>query len=101
MQNGNLKCSAEDCAYNHSLECKAGGIKVGGRQATSTSETVCASYVNRANNSFINATDNGYTTPSDIKCEADNCKYNKNLLCTAESVKINASDASCATFILE
>ena len=101
MQNGNLKCNAEDCAYNHSLECKAGGIKVGGRQATSTSETVCASYVNRANNGFTNAIDNGYASTSDIKCEAENCKYNENLLCKAESVKINSSDSSCDTFLLD
>lgn len=101
MQNGNLKCNADDCVYNSSCECRAGGIKVGVHKATSTSKTVCASYVNRANSGFTNTVDNGYTQTQDIKCEAANCKYNENLLCKAESVKINAQDASCDTFILE
>ena len=99
MQNENLKCNATNCAHNESHECRAGAINVAGREAITTSETVCSSFVDRANSGFTNSADGGYTKPQNIKCEARNCKYNENLLCKADDVRINANDASCETFV--
>ena len=47
MQNGKLKCNATNCAHNESCECRAGAIEVGGREAVTTSETCCSSFVDR------------------------------------------------------
>lgn len=101
MENGNLKCNATNCVHNESHECRAGAINVAGREAVTTSETGCSTFVDEANGGFTNSADGGYTKPQNIKCEARNCKYNENLLCTADDVRINANDASCETFIQE
>ncbi|MDZ4910828.1 DUF1540 domain-containing protein [Clostridium perfringens] len=99
MQSGNLKCNATNCVHNESSECRAGAINVAGREAITTSETGCSSFVDRSNSGFTNSADRGSTKPQNIKCEASNCKYNENLLCTADDVRINANDASCETFV--
>ncbi len=99
MQNGNLKCNATNCAHNESCECRAGAIEVGGREAVTTSETCCSSFVDRVNSGFTNCEDCGCTKTQNIKCEACNCKYNENLCCMADDVRINEKDASCQTFV--
>lgn len=120
MQRGNLKCNATDCAHNRDYECKAGYIHVSGLGAVSVEGTTCTSFVDRDNNSivnslsgdpkekesffnnsnssFVNSSGNSTTKPSDIKCEAHNCKYNKNKVCYAESVQIGEYNACCHTF---
>lgn len=94
-----LQCSATNCAYNKSYECRAGAIKVGGYEADTTKETYCDSFISQKNSELTNSVDRGCTEPNDIKCEAHKCKYNENERCTADSVKINRDDTSCETFI--
>lgn len=99
MQNGNLKCNATNCAHNENCQCRAGAIEVEGREAFMTSDTYCASFVDRVNSGFTNCEDCGRTKPENIKCEARNCKYNENLYCMADYVRINENDTSCQTFV--
>ncbi|MEG0857889.1 MAG: DUF1540 domain-containing protein, partial [Terrisporobacter sp.] len=98
MQGGNLKCSATNCAFNQSSECRAGAINIRGAQAVTTAGTGCSSYVDRSSNSFTNCADCGCTDPSNIRCEACNCTYNENKNCTADNVRIDAYKACCDTF---
>ena len=39
-----IKCHAVECKYNHSCDCHAGKISVGGNNACRTDETECASF---------------------------------------------------------
>ena len=103
MQKGNLKCNATDCSYNQNYECKAGKIHVSGRGAVSIEGTSCTTFLDKdnsslVNSSFVNNVDNSTTHPSNIKCEAHNCKYNKNKQCYAENVQIDVNNAYCDTF---
>lgn len=120
MQRGNLKCNATECAHNQDYECKAGAIHVSGLGAVSVEGTTCTSFVDRddisivnslagdpnekesffnsSNSSFVNSSGNSTTKPSDIKCEAHNCMYNKNKECYAEDVQIDAYNACCDSF---
>ncbi|MFQ7757419.1 MAG: DUF1540 domain-containing protein [Intestinibacter bartlettii] len=34
-----------------------------------------------------------------MKCDAVNCTYNEDKNCVADSVRINAHDTSCETFV--
>ena len=99
MPEKNLNCFATNCAHNEYCECKAGAIRVGGREAVSTGDTFCSSFIDKSMGGFTNSVDNGLTTPQNIKCEAKNCKYNDNKACTAQDVRINENDASCETFV--
>lgn len=98
----NLNCSASNCAFNNSGACYAGGINVSGRQATTTSNTTCASFQDKATAGFTNcSTDCDCVGTEDIKCSACNCKHNANECCKASNVQINAQNASCETFCCE
>ena len=120
MQRGHLKCNATNCAHNRNYECKAGTIHVSGRGAVAIEGTSCTSYVdkdsssivnslagdvrekesffNSSNNSFVNSSGQSTTQPSDIRCEAHNCKYNENKACYAENVQIDQVNAYCNSF---
>ena len=103
-----LNCESKDCIYNDKTgKCFAKNISIDGRSAQTTAGTTCASYVPDGGN-FQNlefATDfmdmGAVKTASDtqnIKCEAMNCRFNSNKMCTAANVEINSKDASCETF---
>lgn len=99
MSNGNLNCSATNCGHNNSGLCYAGGINVGGHNANTTSNTYCSSFVDQDNTSFTNCANCSCTKPDQIKCDAVNCTYNEDKNCVADSVRINAHDTSCETFV--
>ena len=102
MSNGNLNCSATNCAHNNGGNCYAGGINVAGSSATTTSNTCCSSFVDKSNAGFTNCGDGcKCTKTNNISCQAGNCKYNSLGACTANSVQINAQSASCETVICE
>lgn len=102
MEKCNLSCSANSCVYNTSGSCYAGAIKVDGKQATTTSNTFCSSYVDRAASGINNvANGSNEVCTNNIRCEAYNCKYNEEKLCKADEVHINKKNASCETFVFE
>ncbi|MGL5328344.1 MAG: DUF1540 domain-containing protein [Peptostreptococcaceae bacterium] len=94
----NLNCSASNCAYNNDCKCQAGAISVCGNCATTTSQTNCTSFVDKANSAFTNCANCTCTKTDHIKCSADTCVYNQNSSCKAGNVQINANTASCETF---
>lgn len=120
MQRGILTCSATNCAHNRNYECKAGIIHVSGRGAIAVEGTSCTTFVDRdssslvnslagdarekesffnsSNHAFVNSDGDCTTQPSNIKCEAHNCIYNKNKDCYAENVQIDATNAYCQSF---
>ena len=95
----NLKCAAQSCAYNTAGDCYAGGINVNGKQATTTSNTCCASYQDKSAGGFTNCSDQcNCVSTQNINCKACNCKHNENECCKADQVQINNENASCETF---
>ena len=103
MSNGNLSCSATNCIHNNASSCYAGVISVTGASATSTCSTACSSFQDRSSAGMTNCGSAGCTCAktSSISCQASKCSHNTNGSCKAPSVKINAQDASCETFICE
>lgn len=101
MQKENIRCNATNCAFNKRMECNAGAINIRGVQATKSDQTTCSSYVDKITNSFINSTSSQRTNPSNIRCEAYKCTYNRYKNCTADNVIIDAYKASCDTFICD
>lgn len=99
-----LGCSAVNCVYNKEELCCKGDILVGGRTANCSDETCCESFSDRKYDSFSNTTATPYQNIS-IDCEAENCKYNRSMKCTAAHVDIRevrsagGGNTLCATFI--
>lgn len=98
-----LVCSAQNCIFNDAMYCSKGDIRVGGEDATVCQDTCCASFEERRRDSARSAVG----SPSaniDIKCEAENCKYNDNCICNANHVDIagavacECGETECVTF---
>jgi len=100
-----LNCQVHDCIYNEDGgKCFAKNIMIGGKNAITSAETTCNSYVSGnqiKNYEFANEFVASDKTPSDvrnIKCAAMSCRYNFNQDCTAKHVEINNQNANCDTF---
>lgn len=93
-----LNCSADNCIYNNSGICYAGGIEIQGHTASTSTGTTCATF-NSNKSDLMNASNSILTTSTDIRCKAKKCKYNSLEICTAHSVQINYRNANCDTFI--
>lgn len=100
-----LNCRVHDCIYNEDGgKCFATSIMIGSRNARTSSETTCNSYVSGnqiKNYEFANEFIEGEKVPSDtnnIKCAAMNCRFNNNQDCFATKVEINKENANCETF---
>lgn len=88
-----LDCSVHNCANNNDNYCCISSIYVGGRNAKKKSNTDCESFIKK-NNGFTNCTVN--PNPNvEISCEANNCIYNSNNICTAESITVTGKCANC------
>ncbi|MDD4000682.1 MAG: DUF1540 domain-containing protein [Bacilli bacterium] len=108
-----LKCGVDSCAYWHNQICIREGIQVKGDTALDIAETRCSSYRKREKE----ATDESYKMEIgilgpevfnlEVKCEAQNCVFNKRLSCHAQDIKIDGSrarasrDTFCSSFHLK
>lgn len=113
-----LSCSAANCIHNASGLCSANEIKVEGLSASTSTGTDCKTFEEKgftsAYNSFGNMNFKGeikqlfnkdsVELKPEIKCEAENCKYNSEHICNAENVQIYGPGAKssvgtqCETF---
>lgn len=115
---GQLSCSAINCVHNMSGLCSANTIHVLGSGAFTSSQTMCNTFAekglknaiaNIGNMNIVGEIKQVFTKESiemspAIKCEAINCLYNSNRICSADHVQIQGLDANgsegtdCETF---
>lgn len=100
-----LNCESFDCLHNDKDgKCFAKVIAVRGRKAKNSDKTACHSYApakDWLNFEFAHDFMDADILPSNtqnIKCAAKNCMYNFDTVCTATSVLIDSTEASCETF---
>jgi len=83
-------CTVTDCAYNSNETCHALAITVDNPTAAT-----CATYTPREEKAGVemNVANVG-------ACKASACKHNKDLVCTASSIKVGMKDnaVTCLTF---
>lgn len=98
-----LVCSAMTCVYNKNEYCSKGDIMVGGKDAETSGQTFCESFVARKGNAAVNSAE----IPSEtihVDCKACHCQYNEAEKCAASKIDINGASAStsdqteCGTF---
>jgi len=107
-----LKCGVDSCVFWKSKLCTRSGIQVKGDTALDNDETRCSSYHKKDRESKsdlynIELGSFGIDMNLSVNCEAVNCKYNRNLLCHAQEIKIdgsrakNTKDTFCSSFELK
>lgn len=100
-----ISCEVYNCNYNCDGGCRLGTIKVEGSDAETSRDTVCDSYSDDNEKGCVNCTPASCAcNNSEIECHAVKCKYNSNLLCTADRITVGNEDATthsetqCRTF---
>ena len=98
-----LVCSAQNCIFNNAMYCGKGDIKVGGEEAKVCQDTCCTSFEERKRDSAKSSVGSP-STIIEVKCEAENCKYNDDCICRANHVDIagaaacECGETECVTF---
>lgn len=87
-----IKCDQHNCKYNNKNFCIKEGIYV-------RNDTFCESYrkgqLDR-NYAFEIATFEN--DEKQIKCDACNCKYNKNCNCKASTINVSGDNTNCKSY---
>lgn len=114
-----LNCNAMSCVNNISGLCSANTIVIQGNKAIAPSGTECKTFaekglrnavMNLGNMNLTGELRQAFTNRSiemspNIKCEAENCIYNRERFCNASNVQIYGADATtsentrCKTFV--
>ena len=103
-----ISCQVTKCEYNIDGGCKLNKIEVGSESARMTEETKCESYT-PAGKSTTNSCGcrKDACDISEIKCSAENCKFNNDKVCEANRVEIspcntgNCGETECNTFKID
>ena len=101
-----ISCAVKKCEHNIDGGCKLNRIEVGNKNARMTDETMCESYT-PAGTGVKNSCGckNDACNISEIKCSAENCKYNNDKECEAKHIDItpcrtgNCGETECNTFV--
>ncbi|GAA0717078.1 DUF1540 domain-containing protein [Clostridium malenominatum] len=100
-----ISCDVLNCSHNKEAACYANVINVGGLKAKNSSHTSCGSFLDSAHYGTLTNNANNPGSPcSAITCNVQNCIYNSDKLCNAESIKVTGDDvqvytqANCSTF---
>ncbi len=94
----NLKCTVSSCYHNKDTHCCLDTINVTKTAPEDIVNTVCSSYIRSGTNMAKN--DTTAKNCLDINCNARNCKYNMENICSAINVTIslNHENAECMDF---
>lgn len=94
-----LKCGVKPCVFYEDKHCTRISIVVQGDQARIEEETHCGSFHKKERESKndiyqIEMASLGHINEHmSVNCEATNCRFNRNLLCHAEEIKIDGTRA--------
>ncbi|MGL5717972.1 MAG: DUF1540 domain-containing protein [Paraclostridium sp.] len=102
----NINCSVNNCSHNNSGVCYANRVNISGRQANSSSNTACGSFLNTSVYSTLTNNTNNAGPCSCICCNVSNCTNNCNNLCTLQNISVSPdsqqtnlySETSCSSF---
>lgn len=98
-----LGCNVNSCTHNKENCCCLNSIHVHGMSACKTDETSCGSYYEKDKETAKNSMESPKISLS-ISCDATNCVFNEEKLCSADTITISgvcATDSSetvCASF---
>lgn len=98
-----LKCGVVTCVHNVKNYCELDAIEVVGKTAETAQQTSCGSFVERKGEQYGNSMKD-VEARSEIRCQAQECKYNEECKCHAGKISVMGTDATrveqteCATF---
>lgn len=101
-----INCSVNNCSHNNSGTCHANRVNMSGKQANSSTNTACGSFLNSSVYSNLTNNTNDSGPCSCLCCNVSSCTHNCNNLCSLENISVSADSAqtnlytetSCSSF---
>lgn len=97
-------CDVTNCSHNSGGECYADRVNIGGDGASEGKATCCGSFLDvQLYSNLTNCSSCGEKGTA-LVCKATECTYNKNKLCTLDSIQVSGgpsnlySETYCASF---
>lgn len=87
-----LDCNVKNCIHNADNCCCRGNILVDGSHAWDKEATNCSSFYLRPEGSAANNMETPDTYLG-VDCYAENCRFNRNMVCHAEHIQIKGAQA--------
>lgn len=87
-----LRCDVHSCVHNKNMYCDLDKIEVGGREAKTSRDTSCNSFVERKEGSYSNSLREA-SAKTNIDCQATTCTYNEACKCHAGKIDVSGNDA--------
>ena len=100
----NINCDVTNCSHNNSGSCYADRVNIGGDGASVEKGTCCGSFLDSRLYSTLTNSTMGGRGSNELVCKAEKCNYNKNKLCTLESIQVSGGPSNiytetyCASF---
>ena len=93
-----ITCEVSKCYYNKDGGCSRDNIKVGGKGAVVSDETMCEAYTDAKDPSCTNCScEDGACSCTEIDCSAENCKHNSAGCCKADTIEIGKCSSCCCS----
>lgn len=101
-----INCEVTSCSHNKSQVCYANCVDIVGASAKAEKGTCCGSFLSKT--VYSELTNNVLSAGSCdcLKCSVETCVYNKNYLCSLDSIQVSGENAEyythtgCASFKL-
>ncbi len=99
-----ITCDVANCSHNNTGTCYADRVNIGGNGASVGEETCCGSFLDsRLYSHLTNHSASGGNSTA-LVCKAEECTYNKNQLCSLETIQVSGGPSNiytetyCASF---
>lgn len=101
-----INCSIDNCSHNKANICYAARVDISGRNATTTEDTCCGSFLDKRNYSDLTSSTNNGKECDCLICKVNSCSHNQNNLCSLDSIQVNAmnnvqlyTETNCSSFM--
>lgn len=89
-----LTCTVSNCINNENNLCCRPDIKVDGSNAHDKNQTCCHSFNHRSDCVTASMAANTPCEQTQVRCDACECAYNENTVCTADCICVEG-DGAC------
>lgn len=92
-----INCTVGNCSHNKSGVCYANCVAIVGSSAARDFDTACGSFLNKLHYAELTNNTLGSGSADCLTCSVESCRYNKNELCTLDSIQVSGENAEYYT----
>ena len=92
-----INCQVTECSHNKSSVCYANCVDIVGSSAKKEYDTSCGSFLNKLHYSELTNNTVSEGASDCLTCTVETCTFNRNNLCTLDSIMVNGASVEFYT----